>query len=75
MTQKLHPLLAEHFYAVHKNTAQETKAESRIEHSIDMGSFTVNHGTRFGAPIMIVEHNTHGANDLDAIWYDEGVPY
>jgi hypothetical protein len=64
--------MAEHFHAVDTETVRQTIAESRIEYSIDMGKFTVYHGTRFSAPIVIVEHHDQQTNQLSAIWFNDG---
>jgi hypothetical protein len=63
-------LAAEHFYAVDTAVCKQTMAESKIEYSIDMGAFTVHHGTREGAPIIIAEHHNQKADELSAIWHD-----
>lgn len=65
------PLTVEHFHAVDAATCQQTLAESVIEYSIDMGGFTVHHGTRDGAQIVVVEHNDQQPDQLSAVWYDE----
>lgn len=70
--RQYNPLTVEHFHPVGKETCQETMAESEIEYSIDMGSFTLHHGTRYGAPIVIAEHHDQQANELSGIWYDDG---
>jgi hypothetical protein len=64
-------LTVEHFHAVDAATCQQTLVESAIEYSIDMGSFTVHHGTRGGAQVVVVEHNDQQPDQLSAIWYDE----
>ena len=68
---KLRPLRAEHFHAVDTETARQTIAESRLDYSIDMGRFTIHHGTRYGAPIVIAEHNNQQADELSGVWYSE----
>jgi hypothetical protein len=65
------PLSAKHFHAVDAETARQTIAESQIEHSIDMGTFSVHHGTRCAAPIVIVEHHDQQADELSGIWFDD----
>jgi hypothetical protein len=65
------PLTAEHFHAVDAATCKQTIDESEIQYSIDMGSFTVHHGTREGTPIVIAEHNKQHADELSGIWYDD----
>lgn len=71
-TKRQHnPLSAEHFHAVDADTYKRTMAESQLEYSIEMGAFTVHHGTRFGAPIIIAEHHNQQADELSGIWYDE----
>lgn len=65
------PVTAEHFYAVDSATCKQTIAESQLEYSIDMGSMTVHHGTRYGSPIVIVEHHDQQADELSGIWFDE----
>lgn len=64
-------LTAEHFHAVDIATCKQTLAESVIEYSIDMGGFTVHHGTRSGAPIVVVENSNQQPDQLSAVWYDE----
>jgi len=64
-------LTAEQFYAVDATTCQQTLAESDIEYSIDMGGFTVHHGTRDGTRIVVVEHNDQRPDQLSAVWYNE----
>lgn len=72
MSTRLHSLLAaEYFYAVDIATSQQTLAESVITYSIDMGGFTVHHGTRDGAQIVVVEHNDRRPEQLSAVWYNE----
>ena len=65
------PLSAEHFHAVDAQTVRQTIAESDLECPIDMGAFTVYHGTRYGAPIVIVEHHHQRANGLSAVWFND----
>jgi hypothetical protein len=62
---------SEHFYAVDTTICKQTMAESKLEYSIDMGAFTVHHGTRSGVPIIIAEHHDQKADELSAIWYDD----
>ena len=61
------PLTAENFHAVDADTLKQTMAESHLEYSIDMGAFTVHHGTRHGAPIIIAEHLNQKADELSGI--------
>lgn len=68
---KLPSLRAEHFHAVDVETARQTIAESSLDCSIDMGRFTIHHGTRHGAPIVIAEHNNQQADELSGVWYSE----
>jgi hypothetical protein len=65
-------LTAENFYAVSAATVKQTIAESVITYSIDMGSFTVFHGSRDGQPIIIAEHHDQKPDELSAVWYDDG---
>jgi hypothetical protein len=65
------PLLARHFHAVDADTCKQTIAESKLDYSIDMGTFTVHHGTRDSAPIVIAEHHTQKADELSGVWFDE----
>lgn len=65
-------LCVEQFHAVDANTCKQTMAESHLEYSIDMGGFTLHHGTRHGAPIIIAEHHNQKANELSGIWFDDG---
>ncbi|WP_426174236.1 hypothetical protein [Massilia sp. TWR1-2-2] len=66
------PLSVEHFHAVDLATVTQTMTESQLEYSIDMGGFTVHHGTRHGVPIIIAEHHNQKADELSGIWYDIG---
>ncbi|WP_295997173.1 hypothetical protein [Rugamonas sp.] len=66
------PLTVENFHAVDAYTCKQTMAESRLEYSIDMGGFTLHHGTRHGAPIIIAEHLNQKADELSGIWFDGG---
>jgi hypothetical protein len=65
------PLTVEHFYHVDAATCEQTLAESDIEYSIDMGRFTIHHGVRWGAPIVIAEHHDQKTDELSGVWYDE----
>jgi hypothetical protein len=65
------PLSVEHFHAVDAATCKQTMAESHLEYSIDMGGFTLHHGTRFSAPIIIAEHHSQKADELSGIWFDD----
>lgn len=65
------PLNIEHFHTVDAAICKQTMAESVIDHSIDLGRFTIHHGTREGAPIIIAEHRNQQADELSAIWYDD----
>jgi hypothetical protein len=71
-TRPYNPLTAEHFHAVDAATCKQTMAESHLEYSIDMGGFTLHHGTRNGAPIVIAEHHNQKADELSGIWFDDG---
>ena len=72
MTKRPHnPLAVEHFHAVDAATCKQTLAESEIVNSIDMGGFTLHHGARHGAPIVIAEHHEQQADELSGIWYDD----
>jgi trimethylamine:corrinoid methyltransferase-like protein len=64
------PLTVEHLHAVDAATCQQTLAESDIEYSVDMGGFTVHHGTRSGAPIVVAENSNRQPGQLSAVWYD-----
>lgn len=64
-------LTAEHFRAVDAATCRQTMGESELEYSIEMGAFTVHHGTRYGTPIIIVQHHNQKADELSGIWFDE----
>ncbi|MHA4870069.1 hypothetical protein ACXZ1M_20475 [Duganella sp. PWIR1] len=67
-----HSLLsAQHFHAVDTATLRQTLAESQLEYSIDMGGFTVHHGTRYGAPIVIAENHGDVADALHGVWFDD----
>jgi hypothetical protein len=71
--EPLHPLVAYHCHPVDHATVRATLAEpeTTISHSRNMGAFTIHHGHRFGAPIVIVENHGDGPSDESAIWYDE----
>lgn len=72
ITKRQHnPLAADHFHAVDYATCKQTIAESKLEYSIDMGSFTIHHGTLNGAPIIIAEHHNQKDDELSGIWYDD----
>jgi hypothetical protein len=73
MTKCLHSFLTiEHFHAVDAAICKQTLAESAIEHSVDMGGgFAIHHGTRYGAPIVVVENSSQQPDQLSAVWYDE----
>jgi hypothetical protein len=72
-TKRQHnPLTVEHFHAVDAATCKLTIAESQLEYSIDMGGFTLHHGTRHSAPIIIAEHHKQQADELSGIWFDDG---
>lgn len=59
------------FHAVDLATVMQTLAESEIQYSIDMGCFTVHHGIRFGAPIVIAEHHSQKPDELSGVWFQE----
>lgn len=59
------------FYPADAKTVEQTLQESLIYHCIDMGGFTVYHGTRDGSEIVIVEHHNQKPDELSAIWFDE----
>lgn len=65
------PLAAEHFHAVDADTCKQTIAESKLDYSIDMGAFTIHHGTRDGAPIVIAEHHAQAPDELSGVWFDD----
>jgi hypothetical protein len=65
------PLSVENFHAVDTDTCRQTMAESQLEYSIEMGGFTIHHGTRHGVPIIIAEHHTQQADELSGIWFDD----
>ena len=67
------PLTADHFHPVDADNVRQTMAESDLDpdSSIDMGGFTIHHGTRYGAPIIIVEHHDQQPDELSGIWYDD----
>jgi hypothetical protein len=62
-------MLIDNFYPVGLDVVRQTISESKLANPIDMGSFTVYHGTRFGAPIVIAEHRDQKAGELSGIWY------
>lgn len=65
------PVSIEQFHAVNAATCRQTITESQIEHSIDMGSFTIHHGIRDGLPIVIAEHHNQKTDELSGVWYDD----
>lgn len=65
-------LAVEHFHAVDAETVRQTIAESQLEYSIDMGAFTVHHGTRDCAPIIIIEHHDQQPDQLSGVWFNDG---
>jgi hypothetical protein len=66
-----HCLMAfKHFYCVGKDVTRQTLQESKIDHSIDMGLFSIHHGSRYGSPIVIVERHQQGPGELSAVWFD-----
>lgn len=65
-------LAVEHFHAVSAEVVRQTIAESNLEYSIDMGAYSVHHGTREGVQILIVEHHNQAADQLSAIWFNDG---
>lgn len=72
MTGPLHPMAMEAFSCVNAETMQQTISESNLTYSIDLGrGFTVHHGTRDGAPIVIVECEGQKPDELSCIWFDE----
>jgi hypothetical protein len=72
--EPLFPMIAGHFSGIDRPTVQKTINESEINFRDDLGGFTVHHGHRFGAPIVIVENHSHEADSLSAVWYDEAMP-
>jgi hypothetical protein len=64
-------MTVKHFHAVDAQTVRQTIAESDLECPVDMGAFTVYHGTRYGAPIVIVEHHDQQPDELSAIWFND----
>jgi hypothetical protein len=72
MTKSLHPLVLDAFYCVDAATVDQTLAESKTTHSIELGrGFVIHHGTRDGLPIVIVECQNQKPDELGAIWFDE----
>lgn len=71
MTKHTHnPLNDEHFHAVNAVICKQTMAESDFVYSIEMGkAFTIHHGMRYGAPIVIVENHNHEVGELSGVWY------
>jgi len=71
-TKRQHsPLSIDHLHCVDKATCKQTLAESVLEYSIDCGAFTVHHGVRENAPIIVIEHHNQQPDQLSAIWYDD----
>lgn len=71
MTSAIKHPTPEDFYALDAKTVKQTISESVIQTSIDMGAFTIHHGTRDGQPIVIAEHHDQKADELSAVWYSE----
>lgn len=73
MTAKLKfTIMSKHnFYGVDAEITRQTIQESEIDYSIDMGAFTIHHGTREGGEIVIAEHHNQKSTELSAIWFDE----
>jgi len=72
-TKRKHSLLAvENLHAVSAEVVRQTIAESDLQYSIDMGAYSVHHGTREGIQILIVEHHNQTADQLSAIWFNDG---
>jgi hypothetical protein len=69
MTKTQQPLAAEHLHCVDRAVIEQTVEESRIEHSFEFDTFTIHHGIRYDAPVVIVEPADRTA--LGAIWYDQ----
>lgn len=66
-------LSLECFYVIDAATVRQTLTESEISHSIALADRVVaHHGTRFRKPIVIVEVIDQRADELSAVWYDEG---
>lgn len=63
------PCLPDDFHAVDKATVKQTIVESSIVFSCDMGCFVAHHGTRYGKPILIVEHKNQQLDQLSGVWY------
>ena len=75
MSASLHPLALDAFHCVNAETVQQTIAESKITHSIDLGrGFVIHHGTRDGLPVIVVECENQTPTELSAIWFDESIP-
>lgn len=68
----MHPMAMEHLYCLDAEVTQQTIAESKLTYSIDLGrGFTVHHGTRHGAPIIVVECDGQNPDELSCVWFDE----
>jgi hypothetical protein len=68
---RLNLLALDSFHATDTEVTLQTIDDSKISHSTRMAGFTVHHGAREGAPIVIVENDDHGPEALSAIWFDE----
>ena len=72
MKKTLHPMAMEYFYSPNAEVTQQTISESNLTYSIDLGrGFTIHHGTRDGASIIIVECVDQKPDELSGIWFDE----
>ena len=71
MNDMLHPLAAEHLHRVNRTVIEQTFTEAEIVHSFVFAAFSIHHGVRYGAPIVIVEPTDKSA--AGAIWYDESI--
>ena len=69
--RKPHTLSKNKCHVVDAEIVRQTIQESKIEHSIDMGAFTIHHGTRDGSEIVIAEHYDQQADELSAIWFND----
>lgn len=59
------------FYAVNREVLLQTLEESKLEYSIDMGTFCIHHGVRYRKAIVIVENYDKTPDALSGIWFNE----
>lgn len=62
------PLAPDCFYAITLDVVKQTKEESEILHTVEMGGgVTIHYGIRFDRPVWLMEN----PDGLSAAWYDD----